>query len=477
MAWKIVRALAMGAALAVCGAAQAQPQTTAPAMVPPADEASRTLARSIFQHVIGMETSVEGHQVPQMANYLAGLFRQAGFPENDIHVIPVGDTASLIVRYRGDGTGGRPIILMAHMDVVTAHRSDWQRDPFTLVEENGYFFGRGASDIKNGVSILSATLLRLKAEHFTPTRDLILYFSGDEETSGQTTITMLRDHRDLLDAEYALNSDSGGGSFDEATGRPQLYTFQAAEKTFASFTLTAHNPGGHSSQPRPDNAIYDIADALERVRAYQFPVMWNDITVTSFRLAGPATPAPIGPAMVAFARHPGDRRAAATLSASPFYVGQVRTTCIPTLIQGGHADNALPQSVVATVNCRIFPGVPIATVQAQIQRLAGEHIAVAPLDQYHSSDASPLRQDVVDAVTHAVHARHPGVPIIPSMAAGASDGVFFREAGIPTYGVGETFIKESDDFSHGLNERISVDAFYDGLVHWRVLINDLAGHR
>ena len=180
--------------------------------------------------------------------------------------------------------------------------------------------------------------------------------------------------------------------------------------------------------------------------------------------------------MVAFARHPGDRRAAATLSASPFYVGQVRTTCIPTLIQGGHADNALPQSVVATVNCRIFPGVPIATVQAQIQRLAGEHIAVAPLDQYHSSDASPLRQDVVDAVTHAVHARHPGVPIIPSMAAGASDGVFFREAGIPTYGVGEAFIKESDDFSHGLNERISVEAFYDGLVHWRVLINDLAGH-
>jgi len=173
MAWKVVRALAMAAALVICGAAQAQTQG-APAMGAPADEASRMLARGIFQHVIGMETSVEGHQVPQMAAYLAGLFRQAGFPENDIHIVPVGDTASLIVRYRGDGTGGRPIILMAHMDVVTAHRSDWQRDPFTLVEENGYFFGRGASDIKNGVSILSATLLRLKAEQFTPTRDLIL---------------------------------------------------------------------------------------------------------------------------------------------------------------------------------------------------------------------------------------------------------------------------------------------------------------
>ena len=401
------------ATLALCGAAQAQP---APAVAPPADAATRTLARDIFQHVISLDTSVEGHRVPEMANYLAGLFRNAGFPESDIHVVPVGDTASFVVRYRGDGSGGRPIILMAHMDVVTAHRADWQRDPFTLVEENGYFFGRGASDVKNGVSILSATLLRLKAEHFTPTRDLILYFSGDEETSGLTTISVLRDHRDLVDAEYALNSDSGGGSLDNTTGAPQLYTFQAAEKTFASFTLTAHNPGGHSSQPRPDNAIYDVADALQRVRGYAFPVMWNDITITSFRQAAASTPAPIGPAMAQFARHPGDRRAAATLSASPFYVGQVRTTCIPTLIQGGHADNALPQSVVATVNCRIFPGVSIASVQAQIQRLAGAQITVAPLDEYHASDASPLRQDVVDAVTRAARARHPGIPVIPSMA-------------------------------------------------------------
>jgi acetylornithine deacetylase/succinyl-diaminopimelate desuccinylase-like protein len=477
MSWTIAaRAVIAAAALALCTAAGAQ-TPPAPALAAPADEASRALARDIFQHIIGMDTSVEGRQVPAMANYLAGLFRDAGFPESDIHVIPVGDTASLVVRYRGDGTGGRPIILMAHMDVVTAHRNDWQRDPFTLVEENGYFFGRGASDIKQGVAILSATLLRLRAERFTPTRDLILYFSGDEETSGLSTITVLRDHRDLVDAEYALNADAGGGSLDDATGAPQLYTYQAAEKSFASYTLTAHNPGGHSSQPRPDNAIYEIADALQRVRAYAFPVMWNDITIQSFRLAGPATPAPIGPAMTQFARHPGDRHAAAVLSASPFYVGQVRTTCIPTLIQGGHADNALPQSVVATINCRIFPGVSIETVQAKLQQLAGPQIAVAPLDQYYSSDPSPLREDVVAAVTEAVHARHPGVPVIPSMASGASDGVFFRAAGIPTYGVSETFLKESDDYSHGLNERISVNAFYDGLVHWRILIGDLAGRR
>jgi acetylornithine deacetylase/succinyl-diaminopimelate desuccinylase-like protein len=251
---------------------------------------------------------------------------------------------------------------------------------------------------------------------------------------------------------------------------------QTAEKTFASFTLTAHNPGGHSSQPRPDNAIYDVADALQRVRGYAFPVMWNDTTIAYFRAAGPVTPAPIGPAMTRFAAHPGDRRAAATLSASPFAVGQIRTTCVPTLLAAGHADNALPQSAVATVNCRIFPGVAINTVRDQLQRLVGERIEVAQLSQtYTSSDASPLRQDVLEAVTAAVHANYPGVPVVPSMSAGATDGVFYRAAGIPTYGVAEIFIKDSDDFSHGLNERVPVTSFYNGLTHWRVLLTALAG--
>jgi len=470
------RAIAALAALTLCGAAAAQTHQGAPAA--PADQATQNLAHDILEHVIAMDTSVEGHQTPQMAAYLGGLFRAAGFPEGDIHIIPVGETASFIVRYRGDGSGGRPIVLMAHMDVVTAHRADWQRDPFQLIEENGFFFGRGTSDIKDGVAILSATLLRLKAEHFTPTRDLILYFSGDEETSGQSTITVLRDHRDLLDAEFALNSDAGGGTLDEATGAPQLYSISAAEKTFASFNLTAHNPGGHSSAPRPDNAIYEVADALEHLRAYQFPVQWNATTITSFQLGAPYSPAPIGPAMAAFARHPGDAGAVRVLEASPFYVGQIRTTCVPTLIQGGHADNALPQSVVATVNCRIFPGVSIEAVQATLQRLVGSKIAVTQYaGPYYSSDASPLRDDVMRATADGVHARHPGVPIIPSMAAGASDGVFFRAAGIPTYGVSEIFIKDSDDFSHGLNERVPVQSFYDGLVHWRVMIMDLAGRR
>lgn len=440
-------------------------------------EAQRAEALDIYRHIVGMDTSVEGQQTLAMANYLADRFRAAGFPAEDIHVLPYEQTASLVVRYRGDGSGGRPILLMAHMDVVTAHRADWERDPFTLVEENGYFFGRGAYDNKAGVVMLTETFLTLKREGFRPTRDLIIAFTGDEETLGLTATSLVSEHRDLIDAEFALNADAGGGSLSES-GVPAAYALQTAEKTFASFTLTAHNPGGHSSLPRPDNAIYDIADALQRVRGYQFPVMWNDTTIASFRAAGPATGGAVGAALTRFAAHPGDRRAATTLSASPAFVGQIRTTCIPTLLQAGHADNALPQSAVATVNCRIFPGVAIADVQAQIQTLVGPQIAIAQLaPNYIASDASPLREDIVAAVTAAVHESYPGVPIIPAMSNGATDGVFYRAAGIPTYGVGEVFIKDSDDFSHGLNERIPVASFYNGLTHWRVLLTTIAGPR
>lgn len=458
----------IGACLFILSAAQAHAEGPG--------AAERAQAREIYSQIVGMDTSVEGKRTPEMAAYLAGRFRAAGFPERDIHVLPHGDTASLVVRWRGDGSGGRPILLMAHMDVVTAHRSDWQRDPFTLVEENGYFFGRGTADNKSGVAMLASTFLTLRGEGFRPTRDLIIAFTGDEETVGLTATSLVREHRELIDAEFALNSDAGGGSLNGQTGAPEGYFLQTAEKTFASFTLTARNPGGHSSQPRPDNAIYDVVDALARVRGYQFPVMWNDTTLASFRATGPSVEGAIGAALVRFAAHPGDRRAAATLSASPFHVGQLRTTCIPTLLAGGHADNALPQSAVATVNCRIFPGVQITAVQAKLQELAGAKIEVKPLESnYISSDASPLRPEVLAAVTAAVHANYPGVTVTPSMSAGATDGVFYRAAGIPTYGVGEIFIKDADDLSHGLDERVPVTSFYNGLTHWRVLLTTLAG--
>jgi acetylornithine deacetylase/succinyl-diaminopimelate desuccinylase-like protein len=457
---------ACAAALALASAAHAQDTP-----------AARAEAREILARAVGFDSSVIGKQNPALAAYLAGRFAEAGFPAADIHVLPFGETAALVVRYAGDGTGGRPILWLAHMDVVPALRADWERDPFTMVEENGLFFGRGSLDNKSGLVSLTAAFLNLKRSGFTPTRDLILVFSGDEETSGDTTQAILADHRALLgDAEFAINSDAGGGSLDPS-GRAVSYTVQAAEKTFASFALTARNPGGHSSQPRADNAIYDVVDALTRVRAYQFPAMWNETTLASFRVAGPATGGAVGAAMVRYAARPGDRRAAATLSASPLFVGQVRTTCIPTLLQAGHADNALPQSATATVNCRIFPGVAVADVQAKLQELAGDGVSVTPLDDYASSPASPLHQDVMDAITAAVHAHHPDVPITPSMSAGATDGVFYRGAGIPTYGASEVFLKDEDEFAHGLNERVPVESFYDGLTHWPTLIRALAGPR
>lgn len=441
-----------------------------------ADEQARALARDLYEATIAMDTSAEGGQNPGMAAYLAERFEAGGFPADDIHILPMEDTAGLLVRYRGSGAGGRPILLLAHMDVVPALRSDWERDPFTLTEENGFFYGRGASDNKAGLVSIATTFLQLKAEGFRPSRDLILWFSGDEETTGLTTQMLLRDHRALLaDAEFALNSDGGGGLLDEATGSPIGYFIQTAEKTYASFTLTARNAGGHSSLPRPDNAIYDLMDAVQRVRAYEFPVMWNDTTIGSFRTGAEMVGGDLGRAMARFAQRPGDRRAAARLSADPGYVGQVRTTCVATMLAGGHAENALPQSATATVNCRIFPGVPPAEVQTQLQRLAGAAIEVEPVMTSRYSDASPLREDVLYAVTAAVHANYPGVAVTPSMSAGATDGLFFRAEGIPTYGVGEIFIKGSDEFAHGLNERNPVESFYNGLTHWRVLVTELAG--
>jgi acetylornithine deacetylase/succinyl-diaminopimelate desuccinylase-like protein len=444
-------------------------------------------ARELFARVISMPTSKGNAQVPAMVEYLAGEFRAAGFPAADVVVVPfkgTGDaTASLVVRYRSDGKGsnggkgGKPIALLAHMDVVTAKREDWERNPFELIEENGFFYGRGTYDNKQGVVALTATFLRLKAEGFVPTRDLIIYFSGDEETAQETTASIVREHRALVDAEYALNSDAGGGVLDDATGKPLYFSFQTAEKTYADFTLTVRNPGGHSSQPRADNAIYDLAAALGKVRAYQFPVMSNPTTLASLKQQGEMTPGELGVAVKKFAENPNDAAAAQLISQSPSFVGQTRTTCVATMLNGGHAENALPQSASANVNCRIFPGVKIEDVRVALQQAAGKDVEIKLVGEPLWSDASPLRPDLVKAVTRAVNAIQPGVPVVPLQTSGATDGLLFRAAGIPTYGIDGNFMKPDDDFSHGLNERIGVRSFYDSLKFWHVLLKDLAGKR
>lgn len=437
-------------------------------------------AREIYAKVISIPTELGKNKVPEMAEYLAAEFRAAGFPEKDISILRFKGTqdatASLVVRYRGNGKSKKkPIVLLAHMDVVTAKREDWERDPYTLIEENGYFFGRGTADDKQGVVAITAALLRLKAEKFVPTRDLIAYFSGDEETAQATAIDTVKNHRALIDAEFALNADAGGGTLDEKTGKPLFFALQTAEKTYTDWTLTARNPGGHSSQPRDDNAIYELSAALLKFKAEQPPVMWNDTTLAALRMAGKQLPGELGTALSRFAANPMDAEAAAIIAKSPSYVGQIRTTCVPTTLAGGHATNALPQSASANVNCRIFPGHKVEDVRQWLQKLVGDGISVKLEGDTLSSDPSPLRQDVVHAVTVAVRAIHPESPVVPSQTSGATDGLVFRAAGIPTYGVDGNFSKPGDRFAHGLNERLPVQSFYDSLTFWHVLLTELAG--
>jgi acetylornithine deacetylase/succinyl-diaminopimelate desuccinylase-like protein len=457
-----VSAVTLGLAVQLCAAA-----TTAPRNV-------RAEARDIFEHVIAYKTSEGLGQVPAMANYLADRFRAAGFAAEDIHVLPLGETAALVVRYPGSGKG-KPILLLAHMDVVTARREDWQRDPFKLIEEDGFFFGRGTSDIKSEVALLTTTFLRLKAEKFVPTRDLVIAFTGDEETTGATAQMLATQYRSLVDADYALNGDGGGGELDEQTGKPTVYYVQGAEKSYASYTLTTHNPGGHSSQPQPDNAIYELADALKALQGYQFPVMWNAWTLGSLGASASRTSGELGDALKKFVAHPGDAESAAVISRYPHMLGRIRTTCVATMLKGGHAENALPQSAVATVNCRIFPETSPQDVLATLKQVAGRKVEVKMIGHPVVGPSSPVRADVQSAVTKAVHARYPGTTIVPSQSSGASDGTYFRSAGIPTYGTSSIFIKDSDDYSHGLNERVPVSSFYAGLDHWYVLIHELAG--
>lgn len=440
-------------------------------------------ALEIYRTAIGMRTVAKGGQVPRLARYLADQFLAAGFPAADVRVLPFvapgGDTtASLVVRYRGSGSSGKkPILLLGHMDVVDALPRDWGRDPFVLTEKDGYLIGRGAADNKFGVATLSATFLRLKREGFVPTRDLILAFTGDEETGMVTTRALATTQRALTDAEFALNGDGGGGVLGES-GKPLWYLVQTAEKTYASFELTATNPGGHSSRPSPDNAIYDLAGVVKALQAYRFPVQINEATRLYFRTVAPVIGGEVGAAMTRLARDPTDTAAANVLWTRPDYVGVTRTTCVPTMLRGGHAENALPQSATVTVNCRILPGIEVAAVQATLSNLArsaAPGVRVEGIGEPRTSPASPVREDVARAVATAVAKIRPGTPIVPYMAPFATDGREFRRAGIPTYGVGALFARENDVFSHGLNERVPVRSFYDALEYWRTLLRALAG--
>lgn len=440
----------------------------------PAD-ASRARAREILSRLIAVDTSLGRGNVPEVTAYLAEQFRRGGFAPKDVTELKLGDTGSLVVRYRGRATGKRPVDFLAHLDVVVARRSDWARDPFQLTEEDGYFFGRGTLDMKQEAALQAATFLRLRAEGYVPDRDLVLVFTGDEETSGGTAVDLLMNHRDLVDAEFALNGDGWGGVLDEKTGRPLIYFVQGAEKSSATYRLTVTNAGGHSSEPRPDNAIYQIADALKAIQGHVFPLEWNDWTLGAFRVAGQVTPGGLGAAMARFGADPHDLEAAEVIARDPAYAGRLRTTCVATMLEGGHAMNALPQSATATINCRIFPGTTAEDVAQVLAGLVGPNVQIRQAYEALRSQPSPLRQDVLDAVSKAVAAAHPGALVAPTQSSYATDGAFFRNAGIPTYGVSGVFTKTSEMFAHGLNERIRVEEFYAGLAHWYAMMKAVSG--
>ncbi|RHW17483.1 M20/M25/M40 family metallo-hydrolase [Sphingomonas gilva] len=441
----------------------------------PAQTADRTAIEAIelAKRSIGFRTvRGPGNQTPQFAAYLKQQLVAGGFAAEDVTVTPVDDTAYLVARYRGTDSAAKPIVISGHMDVVEAKPADWERDPFTAVVENGYIYGRGATDMKLDIALAAATLVEMKRAGFKPRRDIVLALSGDEETTMKTSAILAEQ---LRNGEMVLNIDGGGGLLGE-DGKPQYFTIGAAEKTYADFELSVTNPGGHSSAPRKDNAINQLAAALVRIGSHRFTPQLSPITKGYFEGIAPRQTPELGAAMRAFAADPADKAAIETLAASPAYVGQIGTTCVSTMVSGGHALNALPQRATANINCRIFPGVKPAAVMAELEKVAAEP-AVTFKDVTEGSnptDASPLRPDLTAAVKKALAGIRPGVPVFPSMSAGASDSMWYRSVGVPSYGVSPLFIKESDDFSHGLNERTPIDNVPLAIRYYRSLLADLS---
>ncbi len=476
-----MRRLALLLAAISASAAAAPNPVALPSKLDPAWQA-RT--RALFEQAIEIPTVAKRNEMPRMAKLIADQLRAAGIPDSDIRLMPhegiPGDqTVTLIARWRAERPTRKPMLILGHMDVVEAKREDWKFDPFEFREEGGYFYGRGTADMKSGIVATTLALIKLKESGFRPNRDIILFFTGDEETAMNGARLGASEWRNLTEAEFGLNADGGCAGYDR-TGRPLGCAISMAEKTYQTYFFTARNPGGHSSRPRPDNAIYDVADALKRLQAHRFTPMLNEVTRSYFtEVAKQEGDSPIGQAIRRWLANEKDGSAADAIEAHELYIGKTRTRCVPTMLSGGHADNALPQTARAVVNCRIMPGIDTKAVLAELQQIAGPKVEVIfdPSFLGKTSPPSPLRPDVVRAVSKAVTQIHgPGMKIIPIMSTGASDGLWFRSAGIPVYDAdGGWGISPDDERSHGLDERIPVRAMYDDVLHWEIMIRELAG--
>ncbi len=432
-------------------------------------------AITLLRDAISRQTVHGEGNVPAYAESLREVFLSAGFEPESLTLVPYRETASLVVRYAGDGSSGRqPILFSSHMDVVPADPDSWLRHPFELQEDETFFYGRGVLDNKFDVTILTTLFVWLKESGFVPNRDLIIAFTGDEESFQETVQQLTRDHRELIDAEYALVVDGGGGVLDDS-GAAIQFQVGFAEKTYATFAMTAKNPGGHSSMPRADNAIYDLARAIQRLEAHTFPVETNEITLTYFARTAPFLNNEVGDAMARLVADTRDAEAIATLRAQPQYVGTLGTTCIPTMLSGGHAENALPRAVSAIVNCRIFPGHTPTEILRELQKVtANPNLEWRVVGVPVTSPASPFNNEIMAAIAASLEPIHPGLPIVPKMGSGTTDGAYLRAAGIPSYSLTGIFINPKDSFAHGLNERVPRAAISESLLFWRAMIDQLA---
>lgn len=436
-------------------------------------EAEKQLARAIYREFVEIQSGYTTGATTPVAQAAAARLRAAGFPESDIFVGGANPKkANLVVRYHGTGAR-KPLLLLAHTDVVEAKREDWSLDPFQFIEQDGYFYGRGTGDDKAQAAIWIANLIRYKQEGFRPDRDIIVALTADEEGGGpyHGVTWLLKNHRDLIDAELALNE---GGWGESAGGKKISNDVQVSEKYVANFRLEVRNKGGHSSLPVPDNAIYHLAGALERLSHFGFPLKTNEVTAAYFQQMAKLETGPLKEDLAKVAE--GSQEAMPRVAAaSPAWNATLRTTCVATQLEGGHAMNALPQLAAATVNCRVLPEDSVEYVQSTLQKvLADDQVTVKILHDVTKGPASALRPDVLKAVSRITDTLWPGVAVVPTMVMGATDGAYLREAGIPTYGVQGLFMDRDDIRFHGRDERMSVQSFYEGQTFLYELVKILS---
>jgi acetylornithine deacetylase/succinyl-diaminopimelate desuccinylase-like protein len=439
------------------------------------------LARDIFRQLIEINTTDSVGNVTSAAEAMAKRFHEAGFDEKDIQIAgPRDNKKNLVVRYRGSGTR-KPVLFIGHLDVVEARREDWTVDPFQFLEKDGYFYGRGTEDMKSGDALLVTNFIRLKKEGYLPDRDLILALTADEEGGTANGVDwLLAKHRNWIDAEYCINLD--GGEFEKDKDQRLLAGLQASEKVYVDYQFESLNPGGHSSVPSPDNAIYHLAGALSKLQNFSFPVNMSEVTRNYFLKTSALSSGQSAVDMRAVAKDPPDSAAIARLSEVPYFNSLLHTTCVATMLSGGHATNALPQMARANVNCRIIPGEDPEAIRKMLEKVAADpkvSVTIVPVKAADGSvipqvgvPPSPLLPEVVEAEEKTVHAFWPELPVVPTMSTGATDGHFLRSAGIPTYGIACMFYELDDNRAHGKDERLSVRDFYDGVeVSYRLIKN------